>query len=159
MDISTACFRNLRRYAEMTALARAALVFFADFAFPPLRPISAAVQGFFMPWQDTTKGLACGRIMAMQPGDEGKPMSVMEFITDEPRDVEPYIEYLLKDLDGRIAYWTALPNDRDPDKPTARECVLHWFGSFKFNLEDILLKLRRERTEARAQGRSDMKES
>jgi len=82
-------------------------------------------------------------------GDEGRPMSLMEFISDEPREPEPFVEYLLTNARARYAYWLALPNFRDLDKPTARECVLAQIQFQIFELEDVLMKMRRKDREAR----------
>jgi hypothetical protein len=82
-------------------------------------------------------------------GDEGRPMSLMEFISDEPREPEPFVEYLLTNARARFDYWQAMPNDRDPEKPTARECVLSQLQFQIFELEDVLMKMRRKDREAR----------
>lgn len=79
----------------------------------------------------------------MIPGDEGKPMSLLEHISDEPCEVEPYIDYLTQHYKGHSAYWRALPNDRDPERPTARECVLQKMDFFLIELNNIKRKLHR----------------
>jgi len=38
-------------------------------------------------------------------GDEGKPMTIFERISDEPCDPRPYLDYALKNIQGRIDYW------------------------------------------------------
>lgn len=84
----------------------------------------------------------------MIAGDEGKAMSILEYISDEPRDTLPFLDYLLEDVKGKMAHWAALPNDRDADKPTARESVLWHLQGFEMKLEDIKRKLLRERSES-----------
>lgn len=79
----------------------------------------------------------------MIPGDEGKPMSILERISDEPCDPEPYVEYLLANARGRLEYWQGVSNDRDPEKPTAKECVCCQLTYFVMDLESILRKMRR----------------
>ena len=41
----------------------------------------------------------------MIPGDEGKPMSIMEFISDEPCEPEPFIDYLIDHYGVDREYW------------------------------------------------------
>lgn len=79
----------------------------------------------------------------MIPGDEGKPMSIMERISDEPCEPEPFIDYLLEDYRAHREYWAASPNDRDLERPTARECVLAKIDAFVWQLEDIKRKMHR----------------
>jgi hypothetical protein len=76
-------------------------------------------------------------------GDEGKPMSFMESITDEPCEIDPYLDYLLDLWRGHEEYWRGAPNDRDPDKATARECVLAKIQTFIRDLEAAKRKLHR----------------
>jgi hypothetical protein len=76
-------------------------------------------------------------------GDEGKPMSFMESITDEPCEIDPYLDYLLDHWRAHGEYWRSLPNDRDPDKSTARECVLEKIQSIILHLEEAKRKLHR----------------
>jgi hypothetical protein len=86
----------------------------------------------------------------MIPGDEGKPMSILERISDEPRDVEPYIEYLICNLEAyRDASWsTPEPWHHADEPPTTQEYVRHQINSHMHSLRNILSKLRRERSEA-----------
>lgn len=79
----------------------------------------------------------------MIAGDEGKPMTMLERISDEPCEPEPFVEYLLDYYRRHRAYWDGLPNDRDPDKPTARDCVLSQLESIISGLEDVLRKMHR----------------
>lgn len=88
----------------------------------------------------------------MIPGDEGKPMSLLEFISDEPVDCEPFLEYAIHDLKGRSAEfasyvapdWMAVPSA--PDRPSLRDCMLAELDHATFMFEAALQKLRRERT-------------
>lgn len=80
----------------------------------------------------------------MIPGDEGQPMTIMERISDEPCEVEPYLEYILDYHRRHREYWKSLPNDREG--PTARECVAVHLGIFIVEIEAALMKLRRERS-------------
>lgn len=77
----------------------------------------------------------------MIPGDEGKPMSILERISDAPRDAEPYLEYLIHHYLRHREYWK---NDVTADT-VDRGCVVIKIEHFLFELEDILSKLRRER--------------
>lgn len=79
----------------------------------------------------------------MIAGDERKPMSVLERISGEPCDPEPFIDYMLDHYRGHRDYWASGPNDRDADKPTARECVLVQLSSFIYCLEDLKRKMHR----------------
>lgn len=81
----------------------------------------------------------------MISSDKGKPMTIFERISDEPCDPDAFIEYMLKYYRAHSAYWAELSNDREPDKPTARECVLHQLGGFIITLENVQQKLARER--------------
>lgn len=79
--------------------------------------------------------------------DEKKPINLMELISDEPRDVEPYIEYLISDLKAyRDASWSK-PEPIGDGQPTTQECVRYQIDSQVMRLENILRKLRRERKE------------
>ncbi len=91
----------------------------------------------------------------MVKGDEGKPMSIGEFISDEPCDPEPYVEYLLENWRGTRDYWQAKPNDRDPDKPTTRECVLSKISQSIWELENLLRKMHRPQRQDLASPREE----
>lgn len=79
----------------------------------------------------------------MIESDKGKPMSILELISDEPCEPEPYIDYLLDHYRAHRDYWGELPNDRDADKPTARECVLLKIDFFIMELGNIKRKMHR----------------
>ena len=80
----------------------------------------------------------------MIPGDEGKPMSIMELISDEPCEPEPFIDYLLDHYRGHREYWEReVPDDHDPTRPTTKRCVLAKLDGFIFHLEDIKRKMHR----------------
>lgn len=79
----------------------------------------------------------------MITGDEGKPMSFLEYISDEPCEPEQYINYLLDHYRGHREYWASVPDNRDPDKPTARACVLIKIDFFIIELEKLKRKMHR----------------
>lgn len=75
----------------------------------------------------------------MIPGDEHKPMSILEFISDEPCDVEPYIDYLLEFYQKHFIYWSQFPNP----SPVDIGCVLIKIEGFIIELEKIKRKMNR----------------
>lgn len=80
----------------------------------------------------------------MQAGDEGKPMSIMEFISDQPRDAVPFIDYIVKWLkEYSEANW---PQSREEERVPAA-CVRIQIDSWIGTMEDINRKLEREREE------------
>lgn len=97
----------------------------------------------------------------MIKGDEGKPMSILELISDEPRDVEPYIEYLIEDQRAYMEGSWSRPDDKpDADgKPSTQECVRYQIGSHIIALKTILMKLRRERAASIGTGQAAVLES
>lgn len=72
----------------------------------------------------------------MIPGDEGKPKSIMEFITDEPLEPEPYIDYVLRFYRAHREIWLG-PGD------VPASCVLAKCDMFIDQLEDIKRKMHR----------------
>jgi hypothetical protein len=80
----------------------------------------------------------------MQTGDEGRPMSILEFISDEPLDPEPYIDYLIDHYKAHREYWLLLPSGpRSDDKPTTRDCVITKIDFFLIELDNIKRKMHR----------------
>jgi len=78
----------------------------------------------------------------MIPGDEGKPMSIMERISDAPCEAEPFIDYMLKDYSAHRDRWAQFtPNDDVSQRHI--DSVTHWLKSFVFTLEDIKMKMHR----------------
>ena len=83
----------------------------------------------------------------MIPGDEGKPMSIMEAISDEPRDTLPYLDYLLQRERAHWEYWRGI-NSRDGCRRFSDDdlaCVLAKIDHGIYILETIRRKLVRER--------------
>lgn len=82
----------------------------------------------------------------MVKGDEGKPMSIMEFICDDPCDPEPFLDYAIENVQGRIDYWKSKAPDGkwwDVDADQTVACVvgnLDWALHF---LEDLKRKMHR----------------
>jgi len=81
----------------------------------------------------------------MIEGDEGKPMTLLEFISDEPVDCEPFLEYAIDHMKGRMAYFAAFPVEWRADQPPPRDCLVAQVDQGLRLLEDALMKLRRER--------------
>jgi len=82
----------------------------------------------------------------MIDSDKGKPMTFMEYITDEPRDLRPYLDYAIKNVKGRRDYWkeqaVGFWMDCDANPIVARVVAnLDWALHF---LEDAAMKLDRE---------------
>lgn len=69
--------------------------------------------------------------------DKGKPMSIMERISDEPCEPEAYIDYMIRDFQSRLAYWATLVENRD------RGLAAFWMRSFVSDLEDLKRKMHR----------------
>ena len=74
--------------------------------------------------------------------DIGKPITLFEYISDEPRDAKPYIEYLKDFYASHLEYWKNLPEELVP-----KSCVLIKIDFFLVQLDNILMKLARERKE------------
>ena len=75
----------------------------------------------------------------MIPGDEGKPMSILERISDEPCEPEPYIDYLMRWYEGLAEQtWEKLP-----DSDEAKASVLLFLRGFVTNLDEIKRKMHR----------------
>src|SRR5579872_7423949 len=84
----------------------------------------------------------------MIPSDKGKSMSIMEYISDEPRDFEPYLAYILQDIQGRIDAWTnRADNPEVPGFATTRKSVLAHLDLYLFMIENAQRKLQREKAE------------
>lgn len=81
--------------------------------------------------------------------DNGKPMSILEYISDAPRDAEPYIEYLIKHYTAHRAYWETVT--LTSDGPNAKDCVLIKIDCFLIELDSIQRKLQREKAERHAE--------
>ena len=73
----------------------------------------------------------------MITGDEGKPMSLLERISDEPLDPLPYIDYCKRSYAGAISHWESMPPSDQ------RESVIHWLEDFIDTLDDIQRKMQR----------------
>lgn len=83
----------------------------------------------------------------MIPGDEGKPMSILEFISGEPRDARPYVDYVLKwQRDYKEATW----GGRSEDEQVPVACVTIQIDTLISVLEDLAMKMDREAAEALA---------
>lgn len=67
-------------------------------------------------------------------------MSILEFISDEPRDARPYVDYAIADLKGKREMW-------ETPGPAHTENVLAYIDAAIFHLEDIAMKMDRERAE------------
>lgn len=68
----------------------------------------------------------------MIQGDEGKPMSIMERISDAPCEPEPFIDYLLDHWRGYLeATWGGHARDEEP-------CVI---GSVTINIDHFIMQL------------------
>ena len=83
----------------------------------------------------------------MVKGDEDKPMSLLEYISDAPRDAEPYLVYLINFYTEHRKYWEGVPEVLGPDRPSTRDCVLAKIDYFLLDLENIQRKLQREKAE------------
>lgn len=80
----------------------------------------------------------------MITGDDGKSMSIMEFISDEPRDARPFVDYLLKwQREYREATWSG----RGADELVSVACVTIQIDSFINGLESLAMKMDRETAE------------
>lgn len=77
----------------------------------------------------------------MIEGDEGKPMSILEYISDEPCEPEPFIDYLLNHWRGYLAA-TWRGHERD-DEPCQIGSVTINIDSFISQLEDLKRKMHR----------------
>lgn len=83
----------------------------------------------------------------MIPGDEGKPMSIMERISDEPCEPEAYIDYLLTNWKSHREHWASLSETLfDPIYSSTKACVLSKIDSFMIELENIKRKMHRKDT-------------
>ena len=69
----------------------------------------------------------------MIPGDEDKPMTVLEYISDVPREPLPYIDYLLNYHKEHLEYWKSLNNEH----------IIIKIRGYIFELEDLKMKLER----------------
>ncbi len=93
----------------------------------------------------------------MIPGDEDKPMSLLERISDEPCDPLPYIDYSIRSYQGALTHWRAMP------KSDQTESVAHWLQDFISTLDDLKRKMTRptreqwlaEHSEERGTGQRD----
>jgi hypothetical protein len=69
----------------------------------------------------------------------------LDYISDTPPGLAQYLEHALAELRERRAYvvrdWT---DDRDPDKPTAKACVLSQIDVDLITLDDIKRRYDRE---------------
>lgn len=82
----------------------------------------------------------------MIPGDEGKKMSILELISDEPIDADTFIDYTIKNLKEYRAYWEDVKNDIQNDSERSKEeasCTIHQIDSHIVSLECIKSKLSR----------------
>jgi hypothetical protein len=81
----------------------------------------------------------------MRPGDEKRSMSVIERITDEPLDPEPYIDYCIDNWNATKKFWKELPDEgpRPDGRPSTKECVLAKIDDFLIELDDIKRKMHR----------------
>lgn len=68
-------------------------------------------------------------------------VDILEEISDEPRDPEPYLAYALDWQRGHRVYWRGLPQDHTTD------CVIGHIDLFIRVLENLQRKLRRARAE------------
>lgn len=75
----------------------------------------------------------------MIKGDEGKPMSLMEFISDVPRDPMAYIEYCIRDIRTKQA------------ANAYSEEVVFWQDYFLDSMDDLKRKLSRYIAESQFQ--------
>lgn len=80
----------------------------------------------------------------MIPGDEDKPMSIMERISDAPCEPKAYVDYAMEDLRGRLDYWRQISaqtsTDRDaiiagPFVVWSLEWALHFMEDLKLKME------------------------
>ena len=76
----------------------------------------------------------------MIPGDEGKVMSIMELISDEPCDPLPYTSYLLRDYRGRLEEWSKPATD---GREREAEIVCFWLRRMIDGLEELERKFER----------------
>lgn len=82
----------------------------------------------------------------MIAGDEGKPMSIMERISDEPCDPEPYVDYLIEHHRAHCEYWKSRATDGrwwDPDANNTVASVTFHIDSFVRDLEELKRKMHR----------------
>lgn len=80
----------------------------------------------------------------MIAGDEGKPMSILELISDEPRDARPFVDYLLKwQREYREATWGGRPDD----ELVPVGCVTIQIDTLISCLESLAMKMDREAAE------------
>jgi hypothetical protein len=88
-------------------------------------------------------------------GDEGKPMSMMELISDAPCEPEPYIDYLIAHYTGyREATW---PESKRGALVEA-DCVMIQIDHFLIQLDDIKRKMHRPLAASSARAGSERQE-
>lgn len=80
----------------------------------------------------------------MLPGDEHRPMSLLERISDEPLDIKPYLAYEIQQFQQHHQWWLKVTN------PVGIEHVVHHIEWFVRVLENALDKLDRPDTQKEA---------
>jgi hypothetical protein len=89
-------------------------------------------------------------------GDEGKPMSMMELISDAPCEPEPYIDYLIAHYTGyREATW---PESKRGALVEA-DCVMIQIDHFLIQLDDIKRKMHRPLAASSARAGSERQDA